>query len=320
MNATARARVEAGTATPAAPAAPAARGSWLQVSERGSLLAISLMFGLCRLLGRRVARLALYPIVLYYMLLAPLARRTSRDYLRRMGLPHGVRAVYRHFLRFAQVTVDRVFWAAGKTSLFQVTRTGSEHLEAVKRSGRGAILLGAHLGSFEAMRGMASVNAVPLNIVGYFKNARLISSIIEKLNPGLALRVIAVEKGIDFVLRLKERIEAGEIVAFLADRVGLGDRTVEVEMLGGKVRMPAGPYMLAAMLGCPVFLTFGLFHEPNRYELFCEPFADRIELGRRAREADARVYAQRFAQRLEHYCRLAPDNWFNFYPVWEGTA
>jgi predicted LPLAT superfamily acyltransferase len=124
----------------------------------------------------------------------------------------------------------------------------------------------------------------------------------------------------NFALRLKERVEAGEIVALLADRVGLGDRTVEVEFLGGKALLPAGPYILAAILACPVYLTFGLFHDPNRYDLFCEPFAERIQLARRARQADARVYAQRYAQRLEHFCRLAPDNWFNFHQFWKEAA
>jgi predicted LPLAT superfamily acyltransferase len=290
------------------------------VAEKGGVVAAGLMFAFCRLCGRRAARLVLYPIVLYFVLLSPLARRASREYLRRMGLPHGFRAVFAHCLRFARCTLDRVFWAAGQASLFEIKRTGSEHLKAVKQSGRGALLLGAHIGSFDAMRGLASANAVPLNIVAYFKNSRLITGIIDKLNPGMAMRVIPVEPGMSFVLRLKERIDAGEIVAILADRVGLNDRTVQVDLLGGKALFPAGPYMLAAMLDCPVYLTFGLFYEPNRYELFCEPFADKIELARRAREADARAYAQRFAERLEHYCRLAPDNWFNFYPVWEGTA
>ena len=64
----------------------------------------------------------------------------------------------------------------------------------------------------------------------------------------------------------------------------------------------------------------GLYHEPNRYDLYCEPFAERIELARGARDAGAREWAQRYAQRLEHYCRLAPDNWFNLYPVWKVPA
>ena len=35
-----------------------------------------------------------------------------------------------------------------------------------------------------------------------------------------------------FVLKLKERIDAGEMVALLGDRVGLGERVVEVDLFG----------------------------------------------------------------------------------------
>ncbi len=268
------------------------------------------MLGICRLLGRGAARLLL-PVVVFY------SRRASREYLRRLKLPAGFGAVFAHCLRFAHCTLDRVFWTLGQSWRFDVRRTGSALLDDARRSGRGALLMGAHLGSFEAMRAMAQASTHPLNVVGYFKNARLINGLLSRFNRDLAVRVIAIEPGVDFVLRLKERIEAGELVALLGDRAGLTDRAVEVDFLGGRALFPTGPYMLAAMLGCPVFLTFGLYHEPNRYDLYCEPFADRITLGRRSRQADAQAHAQRFAQRLEHYCRLAPDNWFNFYDVWK---
>ena len=298
-------------------APPVTATSWLRTAERGSTLGIRLLIAICGLLGRGFTRALLVPIVFYFVLLAPQARRASRDYLKRLGQPHGFGAVFAHCLRFAHVTLDRLFFALGKHQSFAITRTGKEHLVAVKQERRGAILLGAHLGSFEAMRAMAADNAHPLNIVGYFKNARLINGVLEKLNPDLAARVINVERNMSFVLTLKERIDAGEMVAVLGDRVGLGDRVVEVDFFGARALMPAGPYWLAATLRCPVFLTFGLFHEPNRYDLYCEPFAERIELERGDRESAARVWPQRYAQRLEHYCRMAPDNWFNFYPVWQ---
>jgi predicted LPLAT superfamily acyltransferase len=50
--------------------------------------------------------------------------------------------------------------------------------------------------------------------------------------------------------------------------------------------------------------------------LYCEPFEERIDLPRGAREEALRAYVTRYAGRLEHYCRLAPDNWFNFYDFW----
>ena len=300
-------------------APPAARG-WLDVAERGSAAGMWLVVLVCRALGRRAGRLLVPLIVLYFVAFAPRARRASRDYLARLGLPHGFGAVLEHFRRFANCTLDRLFWALGETSRFQVTCTGKEHLLALAGGRRGALLLGAHLGSFEAMRGMAGRQALPLNVVGYFKNARLINGVLERLNPKTNTRVIAVEPGVDFVLKLRERIEAGELVALLGDRVGLGERVVETSFLGAPALLPTGPFWLAATLGCPVYLTFGLYREPNKYELYCEPFAERVELPRGAREEGARGYAQRFAQRLEHYCRLAPDNWFNFYDFWRSPA
>src|SRR5262249_45648099 len=144
--------------------------------------------------------------------------------------------------------------------------------------------------------------------------------VLGKLNPALGATLISVEPGLDFVLKLKERVEGGEMVAVLADRVGLGERSAEVPFLGGPVSFPSGPHLLAAALRCPVYLTFGLFREPNRYHIYCEPFAERIELPRASREAAARVSVQRFAQRLEHYCLLAFDNWFNFYDYWRVGA
>jgi predicted LPLAT superfamily acyltransferase len=74
------------------------------------------------------------------------------------------------------------------------------------------------------------------------------------------------------------------------------------------------------MLKCPVYLTFGLYRDPDTYELHCEPFADRIELPRKERQAALARYAQKYAERLESYVKRAPDNWFNFYDFWRKTG
>ena len=74
-----------------------------------------------------------------------------------------------------------------------------------------------------------------------------------------------------------------------------------------------------AILKCPIYLVFGLYREPNRYELYCEPFSERLVLPRGAREEALRHEVARYARRLEDYCRKAPDNWFNFFDFW-GTG
>lgn len=290
--------------------------SWRTTAERGSILGIRVVLFLATTLGRGPARLLMRALALYYTLSSPAARAAVRSFLAAAGEPVTFARVYRQILRFTQVTLDALFLVAGKTHLFRFERHGHEHLEALRREGRGALLLGAHLGSFHAMRAHGGEHSLPVYAVVYTKHAQRINRVLEELDPSLGARLLRMGEGVDFVLRIRELIEQGALVAILGDRVGADDRTVEAEFFGRTARFPTGPYILAAALKCPVYLTFGLYRDPDRYELHCEPFAERVELPRRDRQAALARYAQQYAARLEHYCRSAPDNWFNFYDFW----
>jgi len=290
---------------------------WLGVTERGSIAGIRFLAWLSTAFGRAPARAVLRLAALYYALFYASARRASYDYLTRIHGRATFAMVYAHILCFAQVALDRAFLVTGKLGYFHVTRTGHHYLEALAAGGRGAILLGAHLGSFEAMRMQGDRDGLRINFLGYYRNARRINAVLQKLNPSATARLIAIDpENFDFVLRIKEHTDAGELVALLGDRVGRDGRAATVDFLGAKADFPTGPYMLAFLLKCPIYLTFGLYRAPNHYEMFCEPFEERTHLPREGREQALYGYAQRFATRLEHYIRLAPDNWFNFHTFW----
>lgn len=294
---------------------------WADVGERGSVLAIRVVVFVTTVFGRTLGRLIARVVAFYYWLFAGNARSSMRAfYLRMHGREPRAMEIYQHILRFAETTLDAFFLVAGKTHHFEVTRTGDHHLAALRDQKRGAILLGAHLGSFYAMRAQSDVEQLPLYAVVYTKNARRINEALEKIDPGKNATLLQMGEGIDFMLRIKELVEGGAIVAILADRVppSAGDeRSIEVDFLGSPARFPTGPYLLASMLKCPVYLTFGLYRGGARYDLHCEPFADAIELPRKNREEALTSYVQKYATRLAHYARLAPDNWFNFYDFWE---
>jgi predicted LPLAT superfamily acyltransferase len=65
-------------------------------------------------------------------------------------------------------------------------------------------------------------------------------------------------------------------------------------------------------------LFFGLYLGGRRYAIHFEPFAEELRIGRRDRGAQLQPWIGRYAARLEHYCRLAPYNWFNFYDFWRA--
>lgn len=293
--------------------------AWMSRPERGTVLGIKALLLFVRVFGRRGAGALLRVIVFYYALLAGKARAASQGYLRRIGQPHGFWASYRHIYAFARCALDRVFLVRGEIGRFAITQTGVEHLARLRREGRGAILLGAHLGSFEAMRASSEAAKLQLNILVYWKNARMINGFLKTVAPDFDARVIEIDpRDTSYILAAKEAIERGELVAVLGDRVGVNEKTVTAAFLGAPARFPTGPYTLAALLKCPIYLTFGLYHAPNRYDLYCEPFAEHLELPRGRREAAIAVHAQRYAERLEHYCRLAPNNWFNFFDFWRA--
>ncbi|HET9598475.1 MAG TPA: hypothetical protein VFP65_23000 [Anaeromyxobacteraceae bacterium] len=297
--------------------ASAEAGGWRDMAERGGVLGIRILVVLATALGRWAASAALAVVALWYVLFDARVRSASRAYLVRLNGRATLRDVHRHVRCFAQVTLDRLFMVRGDFRPFEISCHGDEHLRALAAQGRGALLLLAHVGSFEVMRSVSEQQAFTVNVLGYFRNARRINDALRSLSGRDDARLIEIRPGDPtFIFEVEDCVRRGELVGTMGDRVGFDGKLVRVPFLGGEAALPTGPYLLAAALGCPVYLTFGLYREPNRYDLHCEPFAERVELPRGARDAALRALAARYAERLEHYCRQAPFNWFNFYDFW----
>ena len=91
-------------------------------------------------------------------------RAASRAYLARiLGASPGWLDVYRHFLCFSTVTLDRLYLMADRFSRFDV-RTSESNISARLGPGRGALLLSAHLGSFDALRVLSLRNPMPPSV------------------------------------------------------------------------------------------------------------------------------------------------------------
>jgi predicted LPLAT superfamily acyltransferase len=65
-----------------------------------------------------------------------------------------------------------------------------------------------------------------------------------------------------------------------------------------------------------VHLLFCRREGAGQWVMELEPFAERVELPRATRALALRVLAQRYAERLERQCRLAPLQWYNFFDFW----
>jgi predicted LPLAT superfamily acyltransferase len=299
------------------PSTPPAQ-DWRSHRERATPAMVRLIVWLATHLRRSAVRPFLYPIVAYFLLTSPGARRASRDYLLRvLDRSPDWRDHWRHFFTFASCTLDRVFLLSRRYSELEVSVDRPEEVRAAVARGQGCLLFVAHFGSAESLRLISEQRQLPLSILLDRQHGRMLMQLLEGLNPELAANVIdASERGPQLVLNLKEALEAGRMVGIMADRALATDRSVVVDFLGGRARLPVGPWQLAHALQVPVVLGFGCYHGGNRYSAHFELFCDSLRLPRADREGAIGAHAQRYARRLEHYARSAPYNWFNFYDYW----
>lgn len=298
---------------------------WRKVPEAGTVVGLRLLAWLARVAGRRVAGWVLYVVAFYYALFRGAVRRASRDYLRRVGERATFSQIVRHVHTFAQVSLDRLFFLTGVLDPFEFEHPDHDALERVAKSGRGVLLLGAHLGSFEVMRTRAAQFRIPIHVVVDFTNAERVNGVLRSLAPAIDMRLISLANDpVATMLSIRAAIARGELVAILGDRrpkakTGVADaahRVVITKFLGADAAFPAGPWLLAHSLRCPVYFVAGVYKRPNRYGLHFELLADEVRLDRHARAASLERYARSYAAMLETFVRSTPLNWFNFFDFW----
>lgn len=298
---------------------------WRDRPEGGNRFWLALIRWIVLNIGRGFARLGMVPTSLYFFCVRGVERRASRAWLARIKAPRqGWLGVLMHIYTFAITIVDRVLLLAGREDQLDIQAEGVEDLVATLRQGQGCLLLGSHLGSFEAIR-VFSRQAPPecseLKVVMDRAQNSLITRMLEEISPDIRNTVIdARQPGPQIILQASEVLSAGGMVAMLADRIYRSEAALEVPFAGGTARFPVAPLAFAATLEAPVFLVFGLYAGRGRYRLVFE----RLERpgprpdNRLARRDQLNQWVAAYAQRLEHYARLYPYNWFNFYDFWHS--
>ncbi len=294
---------------------------WGNVSEAGFAFGTWFMYFVDRFLGRWPFRLVLAPVLLFYVLRHRLARRSSQEYLGRLGIEAGFGTTYRHIGAFAESMIDKAIAVAGRYPFEKLEFTGRELMFEMMEAKQGGLLVTAHMGCLEVCRlAAARAQGPKLNVLVHTRNAEQFNSVLKKLSPDSQVSLIQVsEFSPATAAMLAQKVDAGEFVVITADRVPLSDasgRTVPAQFLGGTAWFPIGPWVLASALKCTVIL-FSVLREGESYRVRFEKLADRVELPRGRREAAAAEYVALYAKKLEQLCRESPYDWFNFFPFWE---
>jgi predicted LPLAT superfamily acyltransferase len=298
---------------------------WAGLAERGVAWGLHFLARVQWVAGQRCCLAALLPIVLYFHLSGAEQRRASQQYLERVLAARGDRckpgslASFMHSMDFARKALEIFAAWTGSIDHARLVIADQEELDRATADPRGALLIVSHLGNAELSRALLDEERRSrISVLVHTRHAENYNRVLQRFRPVAAANLIQVtEIGPEAVIDLRERIEHGEWVAIAGDRtpVSGNERISRAPFLGQPAPFPQGPYVLAHLLECPVYLMFCL-RELGGYHVYFEKFADRIELPRHAKSRILDDLAARYARRLEAFCCKAPFQWYNFFDFW----
>lgn len=248
------------------------------------------------------------------------ATQGSILYLRRvLKREPTLRDRHRHARTFAHVFLDRVRFLARGVEGFSITSQGEHLISELHAQGRCAVLLGAHFGSFEALRAFdRSLPDLRVRYLMFSDHTSQSTELLRELNPEVAGKVISLTDGKMAMLEVYEALDAGCFVAFLGDRIPVAAARAKVcpPFLGDPMDVPTSPYVAAIAAKVPLILCFAPRVGKDRYAVDFQLLYDGAPVPRGERAARIAALAGRYVSVLEAMCRRYPYNWFNFFDVW----
>jgi predicted LPLAT superfamily acyltransferase len=299
---------------------------WASLAERGAYWGLSFLALMYRLTGRYGCMVAVFPIALYFHLTGAEQRRASRDFLQRAYRAKGIDynpgwlGTFKHSFGFARKTVDTFAAWLGGVAPASVVAIDKSTLDRAAADGQGILLIVSHLGNIEISRALLDdAQRSRIKILVHTVHAQNFARILRQFRPeAIADTIQVTEMNPGTMFALKDAIERGDWVAIAGDRTPVrGDERISMaSFLGRDAPFPQGPYVLAHLLECPVYLMFCM-EQDGGYGLYFELFAERITLPRRDKQAAISSWAARYAQRLESFCLMDPFQWYNFFDFWQ---
>lgn len=298
---------------------------WSDMEEAGAYWGLKFLAAVYRIAGRQICVIVMLPILLFFFLAKPEKRTAIREFhelvaQRTQGKSPKFWTGLTNFVAFGGAALDKIAAWNGDIKPTDVHISGNlGSLFDLDPDHKGALLFVSHLGNVEVIRAIAGLNFTrPINVLVHTKHAQQFNKLAQRFNPKSQLCLIEVtDVNPAIALELKNKIERGEWVVIAADRPPVNDRqnVVEVPFLGKPASFAIGPYVIAHILECPVYMVACL-RRAGQYDIEWEKLADRLKLPRREREVNAKIWAEKYANWLSGVAVRYPYQWYNFFNFW----
>ena len=196
---------------------------------------------------------------------------------------------------------------------------GREHFDRLVNEPGGAIILTAHMGSYDLGAHLFAKTSHRKIVMVRAPETDPDTRRFEEEHLGSTpLQVDFSTRSADLAIDLLHALQRGEIIAVQGDRVTPGISSLTATLFGCNASLPSGPFALSMAARVPVYPLFIMRLGRRRYRLVVgEPFE--VRRTRDRQEAfDAAV--SRWTRDLEHAVREGWFQWYTFAPFAESEA
>ena len=192
-----------------------------------------------------------------------------------------------------------------------VAAEGLDHLDSALARGKGAIIVSAHLGSWE-------VGAAQLSLLKYRVNAvvlphpnALVNRLFVQMRREKGIQVVVTEEP---VWKLLDCLSRNEILLMVGDR-DFAETGTKVTFFGRPAVFPKGPAALALRSGSPLVVAF-LVRDADRLRLLLK--SPIFPEGSGPFKESVRALTQQVAHLFEQQIQKDPSQWLIFKPFWNN--
>ncbi|UCD55416.1 MAG: lysophospholipid acyltransferase family protein [Candidatus Omnitrophota bacterium] len=251
-----------------------------------------------------------------YYLFARDDRRNLTDNLKVILGTDDKKLIERHiksiFRNFAKYLAD--FFRFGKLNRdyisSNITIEGRENIDRVLAKGKGAIMLGAHIGNWEMGAAVIASLGYPFYAIVLSHKDKQINDFFVHQRSIADVKIIAVGSQLKNCFRV---LKKNSLVAIVGDRDFSG-HGVKADFFGRPAILPKGPAFFSLRIGSPIIPSFLLRMKDDTFKLVFEKPLEGKSTGNE--EADIKNLMQKYLSVIEKYIKIFPDQWYAFKRVW----
>jgi KDO2-lipid IV(A) lauroyltransferase len=197
-----------------------------------------------------------------------------------------------------------------------ITIEGKENLDQALSLGRGVIAITAHFGNFTLLGSAMAKENYPFYMVIRHPKSKPLAKLFQRFRDSSGQKTIATQPWRGSMKKILHCLRSNQIVCLIADEYKRRGG-VDVDFFGQNSPTAAGPAVYSLRTGAAIVPIFIIRQEDDTHKIVIEPPLEFTFTGEQAE--DIRLITSTFAERIEHYIRTYPAQWFLLNRKWKGA-